>query len=121
YAMLSRIYLRSGQYLRLLNNLDEWAAVFPDRPEFREAKNDVERFRRLPDQSNGARHRSVLRHDDDSFTLPVSINGKTADYLFDTGAWLSVISEPEAKRLGLPVSEERGELTGSSGMHVKFR
>ena len=61
-----------------------------------------------------------MHHDDDSFSLPVTIKGKKADYLFDTGAWLSVMTEPEAKRLGLRVQEQGGEVSGASGIPLKF-
>lgn len=62
HTLLSRIYLRSGQYTRLLANLDEWARRFPGRDEIERERKDVEQFRGLPDQENGPRRASILRH-----------------------------------------------------------
>jgi predicted aspartyl protease len=39
------------------------------------------------------------------FAVPVLINGRRATYLLDTGAWMSVMTEAEAKRLGLTILE----------------
>ena len=55
HTLLSRVYLRSGQYKRLLANLDEWARSFPGRQEIERERMDVEQFRGLPDQENGPR------------------------------------------------------------------
>jgi hypothetical protein len=62
HELLSRIYLRSGQYRRVIANLDQWALAFPDDPDLASEKTDVEQFRGLPDQINGRRLRSTLRH-----------------------------------------------------------
>jgi Aspartyl protease len=121
YDMLCRIYLRSGQYKKLIDTLDRWSAAFAGRPELESMKKDTERFRGLPDQSNGRRRRSVLRHEPDAFSLPAAVNGKPVEYLFDTGAWLSLVTEPEARKLGLIIQDQGGEATGASGMAIKFR
>ena len=49
-------------------------------------KDGVDEFRGRPDQDNERRRAAVLRHDTDSFSLPLSINGRSAEFLFDTGA-----------------------------------
>jgi predicted aspartyl protease len=51
----------------------------------------------------------------------VTINGKPANYLLDTGAWLSVMTEGEAKRLGLVIREGTGVLSDASGKGTKVR
>jgi predicted aspartyl protease len=53
--------------------------------------------------------------------VPVLINGRRATYLLDTGAWMSVMTEAEAKRLGLTIREGTGVLGESSGKGVKIR
>jgi predicted aspartyl protease len=122
YELLSRIYLRSGQYRRVTANLDRWARAFPDDPHLGTEKADVEQFRGLPDQINGRRVRSTLRHGPgNDFAVPVLINGRRATYLLDTGAWMSVMTEAEAKRLGLTIREGTGVLGESSGKGVKIR
>lgn len=115
HELLSRIYLRTGQYKRLIENLDRWAALFPNLPEVHEEKSDVEQFRGLPDQRNDRRRFSTLRHGPDDWGVPISINGKPATYLFDTGAWMSVMTESEAARLGLEIRLGSGRLSDPSG------
>ena len=122
HELLSRIYLRSGQYRRVIANLDQWARAFPDDPRLASEKADVEQFRGLPDQINGRRRRFTLRHGpENNFAVPVLINGQRATYLLDTGAWMSVMTEAEAKRLGLTIREGTGVLGESSGKGVKIR
>ncbi|MEO5739911.1 MAG: retroviral-like aspartic protease family protein, partial [Vicinamibacterales bacterium] len=111
YDILSKIYIRSGQYGRFLETYREWAAAFPNSPELLEEKENEEKFRGRPNQRNGPRRHSRLRHSDDDFSLPVSINGKRGDYLFDTGAWQSAMTEQEARRLGLAVRDGRRIIT----------
>ena len=121
HELLSRIYLRSGQYNRLIDNLDRWAASFPNRPEVQKEKADLEQFRGLPDQRNDRRRSSTLRHAADDWAVPVSINGKPATYVFDSGAWLSVMTESEATRLGLEIRQGSGMLGDPSGKGVAIR
>src|SRR5262245_23694989 len=59
HLLLSRIYLRRGQYARLFANLDAWTAAFPDRREVREEQKDIGLFRGLPDQINGPREPAI--------------------------------------------------------------
>jgi predicted aspartyl protease len=121
HELLSRIYIRSGQYRRLITNLDQWAHAFPDDPRLVGEKADLEQFRGLPDQINGRRRRSTLRHGPgNDFASPVLINGQRATYLLDTGAWLSVMTIAEAKRLGLTIREGTGIIGDSSGKGVKI-
>jgi predicted aspartyl protease len=120
HELLSRIYLRSGQYGRVTTNLDEWARAFPDDPRLRSEKADVEQFRGLPDQINGRRRRFTLRHGPD-FAAPLLINGQRSTYLLDTGAWISVMTIAEAKRLGLTIQAGGGVLGESSGKGVNVR
>jgi predicted aspartyl protease len=122
HELLSRIYLRSGQYRRVIANLDQWARAFPDDPQWRNEKTDVEQFRGLPDQINGRRRRSTLRHGPgNDFAAPVLINGRRATYLLDTGAWISVMTIAEAKRFGLTIREGSGVIGEASGKGVTVR
>jgi hypothetical protein len=121
HELLSRIYLRSGQYNRVIDNLDQWTASFPDRREVQREKADVEQFRGLPDQRNGPLGVSTLSHDANDWFIPASINGLPATYLFDTGAWISVMTESEATRLGLEIRAGSGSIGEPSGKGVSVR
>lgn len=121
YHMLCQLYARTGQYARFLTTYREWSATFPNSPEVLREKENDEKFSGRPDQKNSPRTRAMLRHEDDAFSIPVSVNGKSGEYLFDTGAWQSVVTEPEARRLGLTVREGSHFITDPSGTRVAYR
>ena len=121
YALLSQIYLRSGEYARFVRNYDEWAAACPTSQTLLAEKEGVDKFRGRPDQANEPRRASVFHHEADDFSVPVSINGHRDDFLFDTGAWQSIVTEAEAKKLGLALGGETHVLTGASGQTATFR
>ena len=85
-------------------------------------KKDVEPVPGLPDQRNDPPRVSTLRHEvGNDWSVPLSINGKPASYLFDTGAWISVMSEAEANRLGLEIRSGSATMGDPSGNGVRFR
>jgi hypothetical protein len=51
----------------------------------------------------------------------VSVNGKVGDFLFDTGAWHSVMSARMAARLELKLDATNRVMHGSSGQSTGFR
>lgn len=120
HKMLSRLYMRMGRYHTLARNFDEWSAAFPNRSDLPAERADVAGFRGLPDQTANAPQASTLRHDGSIF-LPLSIDGGSAKYFFDTGAWLSCMSESEAKRLGLAIRDSPGTLGTTTGASIGFR
>jgi predicted aspartyl protease len=105
HNVLMQIYIRTGQYARARREIDAWTAAQGDGAALREATKDAAIFRDLPDQNTGPRRRAQLVHEPGEITLPVTINGKRADYLFDTGAWISLITRQEVARLGLSVRD----------------
>jgi predicted aspartyl protease len=121
YGMLSQIYLRSGQYRRWQTLYRQWVAAIPDSVGARDEEESEKKLAGRPDQVNGRPRHAVLRHDPGDFTIPVSVDGKADDYVFDTGAWTSVLTERRAARLGLKTDTARRAITGSSGQPVGFR
>ena len=121
FDMLCQLYARTGQYARFLTTYREWRSAFPNSPEALREKENEEKFSGRPDQKQGPRTRAILRHEGEDFTIPVSVNGKGGEYLFDTGAWQSVVTEPEARRLGLTVREGSHFITDPSGTRVAYR
>jgi predicted aspartyl protease len=69
-----------------------------------------------------SRRQSELRMTDDFF-IPVLVNGKPANYGFDSGMDISLISEAEANRLRLPIHEVSASTLrdGASGNEVPIR
>jgi len=62
HHLLSRIFIRSAQYARLVENFDRWSAAFPNRPEVLAERHDVDPFRGLPDQRNGPVRAATVAH-----------------------------------------------------------
>jgi predicted aspartyl protease len=122
FALLAYLYLRTGQYERFATLYQAWAAAFPQSATVREERENFEKYRGRPNQSNGPRRHSVVRHDGDGYpTLPISVDGKTDDFIFDTGAFQSAVTESEAKKLGMAVQDDPRTLIDVSGTRTAFR
>ena len=120
YLLLSRIFGRAARYKSLARNLDRWRKNFPASAEMRDQQKDIEQFRGLPDQSNEPPRPVQLKHDGDLW-FQVSINGKPGRYLFDTGADVSILTESEARRLGLKLRKGSVHIGDSSGIGFNAR
>jgi predicted aspartyl protease len=121
HEWLSHLYLRSGQYRRLLLIMDKQWATFPEKSERKEEEAELGGFRGLPDQIARKTRPSILQHENGSIFIPLSVNGSSATYFFDTGAWVSCMSESEAQRLGLSIrgtSGKMGTMTNSVGFRT---
>jgi hypothetical protein len=105
YEQLSHLYLRTGQYHRLMDAMEARWAAFPEKKEDRRnEESSLGAFRGLPDQSTEHTEPSSVPHESDSTFITATINGQSATYFFDTGAAFSAVSESEAKRLGLTMN-----------------
>lgn len=120
HEQLAHLYLRTGQYRRLMQTMDARWRTFPDKPSVKEERTALAPFRGLPDQKTVKRGLSSFRHKDDIF-LPVTTNGVTGSYFFDTGAAVSCLSESEARRLGLTIHDSGGTLSTATGGRTGFR
>jgi predicted aspartyl protease len=122
HALLAFLYLRTGQYQRFATLYQAWAAAFPQSVTGREERENFEKYRGRPNQVNGRRLQSVVRHDVDGYlTLPISIDGKTDDFIFDTGALQSAVTEREARKLGMKIQNDPRTLVDLSGTRTAFR
>src|SRR5262249_50351158 len=122
YEMLARVYIRSGQYERFAALYEEWASELPDSATLGRERENYDKFRGRPNQVNGPQQRSVVRHAVEGYlTLPISVDGKTDEFIFDTGAWQSVLTEREAKKLGIEVIDSGRMLTDVAGNRISFR
>ena len=122
YALLAYLYLRTGQYERFATLYQAWAAAFPQSATVREEWENFEKYRGRPNQLNGRRRRSVVRHDAGGYpTLPISIDGKADDFIFDTGALQSAVTERMARKLGMTIQDDPRTLIDISGTRTAFR
>ena len=120
--MLARVYIRSGQYARFASLYEEWRRLLPASELLRGAREDYDKFRQRPNQTNGPRKSSRLRHQVDGYLmLPIVIDTHPEEFIFDTGAWQSAVTDRMARKLGLVVSDVARSLTDVAGNRVSFR
>jgi hypothetical protein len=122
YEQLSHLYLRKGQYHRLMSVMEQRWVAFPEKvKENAKEKLALGVFRGLPDQTISRFRPSVLTHDRGHIFIPISINDNAATYFFDSGAWVSSISESEARRFGMDIigaSGSTGTMTAASSFRM---
>lgn len=121
YALLCRTYLNQGLYARFASIYREWGRALPGSTKYAERRISFEMFEGRPDQIDGETRAATGKHDRDSFTVPVTVNGKTDSFLLDTGALHSVVTDREARKLGLTVGDDVHLMTGASGDSARFR
>ena len=124
HLLLTQIYMRAGRYQQALAEVE--AAIKSD-PEDGNLKN-VQAFLRsisdIPAQTVTSRRFSRLHYtmNGGNLFIPVNVNEKGGNYLVDSGANYSLVSESEAKRLGLTISGGQNATIGdASGANVGFR
>ncbi len=121
YEWLSHVYFYRGQYRSLIAIMEQRWAAFPEKKERPQEQRALAGFRGLPNQVLERTYPSTLVHERGSIFIPLSIDGNSATYFFDTGAWVSCMSESEAKRLHLQIRTTSGTLGQSAGSQVSFR
>jgi predicted aspartyl protease len=61
------------------------------------------------------------RNDLGSWNVPVEVNGKEGEWIFDTGANMSTITESEARRMNLSIRDTTTYVNGSTGKKNALR
>jgi predicted aspartyl protease len=121
YEWLSHLYFYRGQYRSLIAIMEQRWAAFPEKKERPQEQRELAAFRDLPNQILERTRPSTLVHERGSIFIPLSIDGNSATYFFDTGAWVSCMSESEANRLHLQIRTTSGTMGQSAGSRVGFR
>lgn len=109
-SLLVDAYYRTGRYAEAADEANRLRRERPADADVRNTQSILDALRPFGDQAV-ERHRPSrvpMTVIDTSFYLPVSVNGVSAHYAFDTGASMSVISRAEAQRLGLAVTRTGG-------------
>jgi clan AA aspartic protease (TIGR02281 family) len=98
--------IRTGRFREALKHCQTMLRTQGIRREAGDQCNVLSALARNPDQSIESFRASTLpsERNDGHLFIPVTINGGSAQYMIDTGAGYSILTESEAKRLGLPVS-----------------
>ena len=123
HELLSQFYFRAGRYRRALVEVDAMLAIRPGASDVLNARPLLAVLSREEDQETVSRAPSVLavHVSHENFPVPISINGKAAQYFFDTGANLSAMSASEAKRLGMRVDDVSTRVSNTPGEAVGVR
>src|SRR5579864_1470983 len=118
---LASALVRMGRYgdsalaladaLRLTSHKDHDRADTENTRALYESLKDVapQTIRFEQETSIEARHNEL-----GSWNVPLEVNGKPGEWIFDTGANLSTMSESEAARLGLSIRESTSYVKGST-------
>ena len=122
HGQLAYMYMRTGQHRKTYEHLSAMQRL---NPEFSGLKGALALFSALSQYHElSVRRRRVSRiRMTEDFLIPVSVNGNSVSYGFDTGANLSMMSEAEAVRLGMRIHEASGSEfhDGASGNTVPIR
>ena len=121
-GQLAYMYLRTGEYRKTYKHLSAMQRLNPETAGLRSALALFSALSPYPELAVGRRRASKLQMTEDFF-VPASVNGRLAQYGFDTGGNLSIMSQAEATRLGLRVHEASGSehQDGASGTVLPIR
>jgi predicted aspartyl protease len=102
---LMNLDMRLGRSAHLVRLLDEALAVAPERADLRNMRALFRDFAAAPDQATAKISRDAFRCAvrKDGVYMPVIVNGKAAEWLFDSGFSTTSLNESEATLLGVRV------------------
>jgi len=123
HEALANLYIRSGKYRQAVQQLNEALRIKPSNPDAENARAIFAAWSKHPDQAIGrvkptTMHAEVSR---DGVKLPLTIHGKTVHWGLDTGANFSLISESEARMLGVAIDESSARVADSAGGSTRMR
>jgi tetratricopeptide (TPR) repeat protein len=119
HRILISAYFRMGKYHAALQEADALLALDPTDSDTKGDYPLLQLLGQSADQLVRRKGDSVLKIQEHG--LPVLINARSASYWFDTGANLSVISESEARRVGLLTRTVESNVGVMTGAKVRFR
>jgi Aspartyl protease len=123
HERLLGLYARMGRVRKASHEISALLAIHPNAPDVIENSSFYETLGRYPDMSISHRHPTSFSklQTDGSLNIPFTVNGKAATFYLDTGCNLSVISESEARALGLTVTPVTTKLQDSGGIRFSTK
>jgi hypothetical protein len=115
---LYRMYYRSGHYRKAITEMRQIASLAPGRTPSKAEIADAEALGQLPDPEIVSRRSAIVKAanwESAIVVAPLTINGGDAHFAIDTGAGISVMTEAEAKRLGMRIMAGQPLVTGAMG------
>lgn len=120
HEALANLYIRAGRYHEAVQQLREILRIKPGRADAENALKIFAAWSKHGDQEiQSVRLASV--HADNDGTLPILIHGQAVHWLLDTGANFSVMSESEAKMLGVKVEGSSARMADLAGGAATMR
>ena len=115
--LLIHMYMRAAQYSKAVATMKEQIAARVGRPATEGDRASIALLGQLPDMAVTARGASQLKYEmrGDNLSVPISINDISANFVLDTDANMSTLSESEAKRLGMSILDGAVALVGVTG------
>ncbi len=126
HNLLAYLYYRTGRYRQAQQQLNQMLAIKPDNASDQAGRKVFQALSGSPEQSVSRRGFSRMHYEVKlgSPFITLSVNGKPAKYMLDTGMNVSAMSESEAKRVGLafqPVASDAPKAQGSAGLFASYR
>lgn len=115
---------RQGAYRQALHWVDLALATSPGDAKLRGLRVLLDGLTRHPDQHATTTPSSAAAHlREGNIFVAVHANKQSGEYILDSGANISVISESEARRLGMKIESSEGStpLTGAAGGNFSYR
>jgi predicted aspartyl protease len=122
HGFLAHAYMRTGRYRLTHAHLAAMQKLVPGTPGLGAGVALFSALGRSQELAAKAGRRTDVQMTEDFF-IPVAVNGRPAKYGFDSGLDISLISEAEANRLGLPIHGVASSSfqDGASGNQVPVR
>jgi predicted aspartyl protease len=115
--LLIHLYMRAAQYSKAVATMKEQIAARIGKPATDGDRASMALLSQLPDTTVTARGASTLHYEmrGANLSAPISINDKPANFVLDTDANMSALSESEAKRLGMTILNGPVAVVGVTG------
>jgi hypothetical protein len=122
--LLLAIYMRTGRSADMVRLMDEALAAAPSQGDIKNLRAAFAPLANSPDQSaklgRGQAFPCTVR--DDGVFLPMKVNGKAVEWIFDSGFSNAALTESEARALGIAASSrgaKAGDFAGgTASMHT---
>ena len=116
-GLLALLYVRLGRSSDAGRLMDDLLKAAPQRSDVRKLQVMFGAFADRPNQSVRSNRRVTFPCEvrDNGVRLPVAVNGTSVNWLLDTAANITLLSESEAKMLGLSVPGAHGQVGDLAG------
>ena len=118
HSTLTHFYLRTGRFRDANAQVVAMLAVKPKAPDIQNLRSLFAALAAIPDLAIVSSQPAIVRTHviDGNVFAPITIDGSARTYMLDTGMNLSMMSESEAKSLGLDPQSSTTSLSDISGL-----